>query len=66
MTRARRDTRSGATEILVRPGHEGRDPAGDGLQRFQVAFRELPCPAAVPEIPEEEQISSRCWHGTIS
>ena len=66
MTRARRDTRSGATEILVRPGHEGRDPVGNGLQRLQIASRELPCPADVLEILKEEEISGLCWHGTIS
>jgi hypothetical protein len=28
-----------AAEIFVRPDHEGLDPAGDGLQRFEIAFR---------------------------
>jgi hypothetical protein len=53
-----------AAEILVRPGHESLDPVCDGAKGVQIAFRELPRPAGVIEILEEEEIGGLCWHGT--
>src|ERR1700752_4964817 len=46
-----------ATEILVRLGHEGLDPGCNGAKGFQIAFRELPCPARVLDILEKEEIA---------
>jgi hypothetical protein len=45
----------------VRLDHEGLDPVGDGLKRFEIAFRKLTRLSDVLEILEEEEISRLCW-----
>ena len=49
-----------ATEVLVRPDHEVLDPVGDGVKRFEIAFRKLFRPADVDKIVEEEEINGLC------
>ncbi len=55
-----------AAESLVRLGHERLDPVCDGVKRNEIAVRELPRPAGVVEILEEEEIGFLCWYGTFS
>jgi hypothetical protein len=56
--------RPSPTEVLVGPGHEGPDPAGDGAKSIQVAVRQSSRPARVIEVLDKEEASWLYWHGT--